>query len=151
MQTGESILLGLIIVMAVLIMAAYYWYYFTGWTDFSFNGTTPYAPGQSGSTPGWTASTGKNVSNIRFKKCVFTVVDPGGNTHSTDVTAVLNGMAVAYRGSTLTIPTVLNLDRPLNAFSFTISGVNDKGAVTADQVKSWANSATTLTGHMRMV
>ena len=133
-------------------MAAYYWYYYTGWADFSFTGTTPYAPGQSKSTPGWTASTGKNVSSIRFKDCVFTVVDPGGNKHSADVTPVLNGMAVAYRGSTSAIPTVLSLDRPLNAFSFNISGVNDGKTVgSADLTKAWGGSATTLTGRMRMV
>jgi hypothetical protein len=146
MQPGQSLVLGLVIVLVVLVIAAYYWYHHTGWTTFSFKGTTSSA---AGTPPSWAAAKGENISALRFKGCTFTVVDPAGNTHSADVTTVLNGMAVAYRGASSKIPTVLKLDRPLNAFSFQIPGVNDSATVTTPN--AWKNSATTLTGSVRTI
>lgn len=107
---------------------------------------------QAGMTPAWAAAKGEKISALRFKGCTFTVVDPAGKQHSADATAILNGMAVAYRGAVSKIPTVLNLDRPLNAFSFLIPGVNDSATVTTPaQAKTWANCATTLTGSVRTI
>lgn len=107
---------------------------------------------QSGATPSWAAAKGEDISSLRFKDCIFTVVDPAGQKHSADVTTVLNGMAVAYRGASSKIPKVLNLDRPLNAFSFQIPNVNDSATVTsAAEAKTWVDCATTLTGSVRTI
>jgi hypothetical protein len=175
MQPGQSLVLGLVIVLVVLVIAAYYWYHHTGWTTFSFKGTPSSTGGAmaqcsasqpcpegttcqsgfcwAGTPPSWAAAKGENIAALRFKGCTFTVVDPTtGETHSADVTTVLNGMAVAYRGASSKIPTVLHLDRPLNAFSFQIPGVNDSATVTTPEgAKKWAASATTLTGSVRTI
>jgi hypothetical protein len=250
----QALALGLVTVAVVLLAAAYYWYNYTGWAPFSFQGATPYAPGgpkpqgvlcaqgdacrggacrtpctsdagcpggttcasgyctlpactsnkkncpddtacESGlckksccgdgrlarggsclpacsdeqsctaasaacyagacmagaeAEPAWEAPRG--VGTLRFKKAVFAVTDPRGVTHRQDVTAVLNGMAVAYRKApTKTAPTTLRLDRPLNAFSFTIPGVNDAQAVAASDLAKWKASATSLTGSYRVI
>lgn len=249
----QSLALGLVTVAVVLLAAAYYWYNFTGWAPFSYQGATPYAPGGPGNpqnvacaagaaclggacrTPctgsktcasgscvsdyctlspcsdsqpcatgltcesglckqpccrdGWLARGGsclracadsgdcgagaacyagacmagaeaepvwkapRGAGTLRFKKAVFAVTDPRGVTHRQDVTAVLNGMAVAYRGAPAgaAAPTALRLDRPLNAFSFTIPGVNDARAVAAGDLPAWKASATSLTGSYREV
>jgi len=107
---------------------------------------------RAGVIPSWTAASDGNVSDLRFRGCTFTVADPQGGQHSADVTAVLNGMAVAYRGATSRIPRTLYLDRPLNAFSFVIQGVNDASTVgTAADAQKWANCATMLTGAWRSI
>ena len=233
MQPGQSLALGLVIVLVVLVIASYYWYHKTGWEPFNFKGVVPYVPGgasqcaanetcianncvlacksdsdcptkaagacnsgfcpptegttccppgealvgnqcqtvcttdgdcgsqgkvcwnglcQSAGTPTWAAGQGKNIASLRFKGCIFTVVDPAGKKHTADVTTVLNGMAVAYRGAVSKIPSALYLDRPLNAFSFVIPGVNDKATVTTSAMaKTWANCATTLAGDARTI
>lgn len=231
MGPGQSLALGLVIVVVVLLAAAYVWYNMVGWAPFSFKGAVPYAPPgaasscaaaeacvanncvaacgkdadcpagacssgfcppsagktccpagealvgdrcratctpasgcgaegqvcwgglcQPASTPSWAAGEGKNIASLRFKSCTFTVVDPQGQKHSADVTAVLNGMAVAFRGAATAVPGALYLDRPLNAFSFVIPGVNDRATVpTPAQAKTWAGCATTLTGRSRTI
>lgn len=101
--------------------------------------------------PYWGAGE-SDISRLRFKDCVFTVVDPAGRTHVQDVTAVLNSMTAAYMDSPSAPPKVLHLDRPLNPFSFTIPGVNDVAAVpTAADAARWADSPATLTGKSRVV
>jgi hypothetical protein len=106
----------------------------------------------TGVVPSWTAAGGQNISALRFKNCVFTVVDPQGQTHTADETSVLNGMAVAYRGATSAVPASLYLDRPLNAFSFKLAGVNDSATVpTAAAAAAWAGSATALAGESRTI
>ena len=193
MEPGGATVLGLVIVLAVFLAAAYYWYNFTGWSRFAFQGVIPYGVGpackkdsdcpataprclgstcktfcsadpdcpsnlkcargicETGSLPSWTASGDNNVSDLRFRDCTFTVTDPLDNEHSTEVTSVLNGMAVAYRGASRP-PRTLYLDRPLNAFSFVIQGVNDAATVkTAADVQKWANCATSLTGLWRTI
>ena len=206
MEPGQALILGLVVVLVVLLIAAYLWYHKTGWEDFTFAGTVPYAvgskcnanpppgsmlcpagktccttpgqqclgsqcvtpctigtdcaPGQScaggicqtGTVPSWTASGNNDISSLRFKGCTFTVTDPSGKQHSADVTAVLNGMTVAYRGATISIPRTLYLDRPLNAFSFVIKGVNDSATITSPtEASAWMNSATSLTGQSRTI
>ncbi len=107
---------------------------------------------RGGRAPSWTASGDEDVTALRFLDCIFSVTDPQGVNHMADVTAVLNGMAVAYRGSITKIPRTLYLDRPLNAFSFVIPGVNDSATVTtAAEAATWQNSATTLTGQWRTI
>jgi len=100
------------------------------------------------STPSWHPTTGGDVSRLRFKACVFTVVDPSGTPHTADVTAVLNGMAAAHAGSK-SPPAALTLDRPLNAFSFLVPGVNDPASAADPGL--WANSKTTLGGFSRTI
>lgn len=94
----------------------------------------------------WTAGGGQKLDRLRFKACTFTVTDPGGTTHTSDVAAVLNGMAAAHANSAGAGVT-LSLDRGLNAFSFTIPGVNDPQTVATPSL--WANCATSLTGEVR--
>lgn len=107
---------------------------------------------QSGRAPSWTAEGDADVTALRFLDCIFTVTDPQGVNHMADVTTVLNGMAVAHRGSITKTPRTLYLDRPLNAFSFVISGVNDSATVTtAAEAATWKNCATTLTGQWRTI
>lgn len=206
MSPERSLALGLVVVLVILLVAAFVWYNFTGWAGFTFAGTVPYGIGppcnanpppgsttcpagaaccpagqqcggaqcltpcassadcaagqncaggacQSGLLPSWSVTnSARNISDLRFKGCVFTVTDPQGQQHAADVTAVLNGMAVAFRGATAAVPQTLYLDRPLNAFSFRIPGVNDSATVTsAAAAAAWANSATTLTGQFRTI
>jgi hypothetical protein len=107
---------------------------------------------QTSRPPEWAAAGVENASALRFKGCTFTVVDPAGKKYEADVTAVLNGMAIAYRGATTPVPRTLRLDRPLNAFSFIIKGVNDSATVASPtEAARWATSATTLTGLVRTV
>lgn len=231
-DTALTLGIGVVIILAIFLVAAYVWYYHTGWAGFSFAGVVPYSAGgpslcgagascvagncvapcagdadcpggaagsctaglcppaagktccpggqqlvggaclpvcaagqlcagvstcqagfcQTGVTPSWAAAGGKTAASLRFLRCTFTATDPGGATHSADVTAVLNGMAAAYRGAATAVPAALSLDRPLNAFSFQIPGVNDSTTVsTAEAAAAWANSATTLTGSVRTI
>lgn len=93
----------------------------------------------TGDMVSFTPAGNKDVSRLRFKNCTFTIKDTNGKTSSQDVTAILNGMAVAYaptKNSTddngkPTNPATLDLVGPLNAFSFVISGVNDSKTVLA--------------------
>lgn len=216
MSANRALLLGVIVALVVLIVAAFFWYHFTGWKDFTtftsnrfampaakcsggatcgphsgidcVNGEACCVPGASWPTdgscktvytcqtnndcemggsglpycaagycsseaaPAWPAAGGKNVSRLRFKNCVFTTTDPGGVLHTLDVTAALNSMAVAYKSGVQNVPKVLSLDRPLNAFSFRISGVNDYATVQpAAAPADWANSAVTLSGKFRTI
>ncbi len=146
MGPGAALALGLLVVVTVLLAAAFAWYNFWGWAPFRFAEASydPGAPPPSWSTPGGTGS----VADLRFKDAVFTVVDPGGATHTADVTDVLNGMAAAYRGSP-SPPSTLTLAGPLNAFSFVIPGVNDRAAVP--DPKLWAGSPAALAGKMRAI
>lgn len=107
---------------------------------------------QTGRAPSWTAAGDSTMASIRFKDCTFTVTTPLGQKHSVNVTAVLNGMAVGFRGATTPVPRTLRLDRPLNAFSFIIAGVNDSDAVTtAAEAATWKNCPSALTGLWRTI
>ncbi len=102
--------------------------------------------------PYWAAGTESDVSRLRFKDCVFAVAAPDGTVSRRDVTNELNAMAKAYTDTPTAPPSTLRLDRPLNAFSFTIPGVNDKQSVpTADAAALWAGSACTLSGESRTI
>lgn len=114
--------------LAVVVVAAGLCahYYFSGWTSFTFTSS-----GSSSAPPAWPrpgdALTCTDASRLRFKGVTFTSAVPGAPAAS--VTAVLNGMAAAYRGATATPPTSLALDAPLNPFSFAVPGFNDPATV----------------------
>lgn len=148
MKIGQSLLLSLIIFIVVLIIAAYGWY-LTGWEHFAVSGAVPYS--SKNALPRWTAASGRHAGNIRFRNCVFSVVDPHGVSHSANVTSVLNGMAIAYSSASRP-PATLYLDRPLNAFSFIVDGVNDSATVTTPaKASAWAKSAVNLRGYWRTI
>jgi hypothetical protein len=139
--------LGLLITLLVLVVAAYGWYNFTGWKAFAFAGTIPFDA--TAGVPSWGPAPGRTVAHLRFRNAVFTVTAPDGARHVADVTAALNGMAVAYVGAQ-TPPATLALDSPLNAFSFAVAGINT-GNMSADEAKRWAQSATSLVGSVRTI
>jgi hypothetical protein len=85
------------------------------------------------------AKAGDDVSRLRFRNCVFTVKRGDGVTKTHDVTAVLNGMAVAYKGG-YNNPQMLTLVRPLNPFSFVIPGFNDRATVADPSARPWCAS-----------
>jgi hypothetical protein len=155
MHQTIAFLTAFIVVLIILISIAYFWYHQTGWKNFSY---------KSGDTVTFSSGLDKDgnpnsAEYIRFRNCIFTV-----DQHSKDVTATLNGMAVAYhgvynppisfslggkkyeKGSTVGIP------RPLNAFSFTIFGFNDRQTIpTADDAKQLENANVTLVGQIRVI
>lgn len=141
--------LAALVVAVVAVAAAAAWYYGTGWKAFSF------AQAAGSAAPSWTPVGGSGADpaaadRLRFRKAVFTVTTASGATHAADVTAVLNGMAVAYRGSP-TAPAALVLARPLNPYSFAIAGVNDPsvtGSATSDPL---TGASATLAGYYRTV
>jgi hypothetical protein len=142
MEQGWAILLAALIVLVILVVAAAIWYYFPSrWEEFHYKGTTPYS--SSGPKPTWT--TGNSAARLRFARSEFTVTDPDGKTHTQNVTSILNGMATAYKDAKVP-PSELVLDRPLNAFSFVIPGVNDSTTVSSSKTSDWKNCATSLTG-----
>ena len=156
MSLGQTVFLGALLAVLVVILALVVWYDRVGWhtpaSDFAacaFAGGVPYDA--AGPRPSWTSSTG-SVADLRFRGYVFTVADPAdpARVYSKDVSAVLNGMAAAYAGSAAA-PATLALSRPLNAFSFVIAGVNDPAAVpTPADAARWGNVRTTLVGRWRV-
>lgn len=130
MQGTSAALLAAITVLALLIIAAYVWYNYTGWAAFSF---------KTGDAPAWTPAAQADISLLRFKDCVFTVQRGDGVAKSYDVTPALNGMAVAYRGGGAN-PAALTLTRPLNPFSFVIPGFNDRASVPDPSAAPWCAS-----------
>lgn len=139
MQPGAAVILGLVIVIIVLAAAAYVWYNHTGWAQFSNNNDDAVS---------WSSSASSGISALRFKSVVYTL-SVGGVDHAQDVTAVLNGMAVAYKNTANN--GTLTLDRPLNAFSFVITGVNDRATVPDNQTPAWQSATATLAGYFRSV
>jgi hypothetical protein len=129
----RDIFYSAIIALIVLLVLAVGYYQFFGWKKFAFS---------TGNVTSWT---GNNTSKLRFRRAVFTITPPGQQSYKKDVSAVLNSMAVAYAG----VPNsgTLKLDRPLNAFSFLIPGVND--SKTVPNPASWKNAPATLVGEYR--
>jgi len=127
--TNEALLHATALIVVLLLVIAFIWWHYSGWSEFSF---------ANGDWPSWAPTDPKdNVSRLRFKDCVFTVQRAGDAAPtSRDVTAALNGMAVAYAGSRFftrdNYPAALTLARPLNAFSFAIPGFNDAHYLDAD-------------------
>ena len=151
--------MSLLIVLAILVIVLYVWYSNTGWSTFSYKTGdssscgTPSNPKTCG--PCWTPKVATNgasgsISDLRFKNAIFTLV-VGGQTYTKDVTAALNSMAIAYNGTGSAAVNMgqLCLDKPLNAFSFLIQGVNDSKTVPDPTVPAWRNAMVTLTGSYR--
>lgn len=147
---GSEYFLALAIVVVLLIVAAFVWYYNPGaWKKFSYKG---------GDAVAFTGGPTTSVERLRFRKCQFATQSPSKVSQSWDVSSVLNGMAVAYKGSNAG-KTVLTLGGsariPLNPFSFTKVGFNDKSVVpTKADSAAWSSvpdSATTLVGEYRVV
>ena len=130
MQPAAAAIAAALIIVLILIAAAYAWYNFTGWQAFSFT---------TGDKPKWVPAGGADISRLRFKNCTFTVVRGDGVTKPYDVTAVLNGMAVAFEGG-ISNPGSLALVRPLNPFSFVIPGFNDSKTVADPTAPPWCSS-----------
>ena len=127
-----AILVALLILAVLVVAAAYAWYNFLGWTRFSYS---------SGAAPRWVPPAGKDVSALRFKGCVYTVQRLDGKKATLDVTPALNAMATAYAGGKDN-PAALTLTGPLNAFSFTIPGFNERTVVPDPAAYPWCNGGT---------
>jgi hypothetical protein len=127
-----------IVLLVLLLVSAYGWYYHTGWHAFAY---------ETGSSPSWGAS---DISRLRFKDVVFVVSRSDGIVQKKDVSAVLNGMAVAYE-SAVNKPPQLRLVRRLNAFSFVVEGFNDPVTVRDPSLPMWISARVTLTGDWRLV
>ena len=143
MDTTSALFASALIIIIILLVAAYIWYNFIGWTE--FNATT-------GDQPIWKPDVA--ISRLRFKDCIFTVTRSDGVSQSLDVSQVLNGMVVAFKNSTLDVAEPLKLVRPLNPFSFVIAGFNDKATVSDPSIPLWnvKNGATaTLSGKWRNI
>jgi hypothetical protein len=135
MEVTVSLLVATVITLAILIVAAYCWYNFLGWEEFSFS---------AGDVAAWGSKSGADdASRLRFKGCVFTVKRGDGVTKQLDVTAVLNGMACGHTGSSVA-PLTLALTRPLNPFSFVIKGFNDKASVPDPTAAPWCTAPPAL-------
>jgi hypothetical protein len=99
-------------------------------------------------TPSWTANgENKNITNLRFRSCIFTLTSPKEETYSIDVTSILNNMASAYNSTELmredyVIPKVLFLDYPISPLSFS----TDVITITTKDLSKWKAS---LTGKYR--
>lgn len=127
--------IAITIVLIFLVVVAGTWYYILGWTAFSY---------KTGDMPSWAPADNKSVIDLRFKDCVFTVMENGTGAvlETVRVEKVLNAMAAGFGTVNAKDPTApapappatLSLVRPLNAFSFTIPGFNDPATVTQSEL-----------------
>lgn len=143
MESLAAHALAALVVLVAVVIAAAVWYYKFGWQSYS------YSQSAGAAAPSWSPSTGATVDRLRFRKAVFTVTPTVGSPQSVDVSAVLNGMAVAYRGST-TVPAELTLVRPLNPYSFVITGFNDSSK-TSGGTDPLAGATAELVGYYRTI
>ena len=101
METAPAFLTAIIIVAALVIVAAFIWYQ-KGWVTFAKKtGDHTTSPKGDVQGPCWNSTSG-DTSRLRFKDTMFTL-NVGGETYVQDVTAVLNGMAAAYNGTSGTL------------------------------------------------
>ena len=140
MSTGVAIIVALIVIIVIFVAVAYGWYNFYGWKSFGF---------KTKDTVSWTSPTKRGITDLRFKKAIFTIKTPDGAVQAKDVTNVLNGMAVAYTGQANS--GTLTLDRSLNPFSFVIKGVNDNQTVSNPSSDRWTKTTATLTVSVRTI
>ena len=152
---------GLVVALAFLLVAAYLWYNYIGWKPFAY---------REGEVVTFSAGKTESAGSIRFRGATFTVTAPDGTSRSKDVTAILNGMALAYSGGAGAATSSFSLGgkvcikknakglctqtgrpRPLNPFTFTIAGFNDRKTVpTKADAAEWTGAAR-LTGEARLV
>lgn len=126
MEPAAAFLAAATLILLLLVIAAYAWWQ-QGWTEFSY---------VTGNTVKWDAK-GSHAGRLRFKDCVFTVSRLDGVQATSRVNAALNAMASAYSSGG---PGVLELTRPLNAFSFTIKGFNDPDSVKDPGGMPWCKA-----------
>lgn len=143
MRRSRALLTAVLVVLVLLLVAAWLYYNQYGWTGFGYAG---------GQQVAFTASNGRAASMLRFKDCMFSTTSPSGQTRTADVTAILNGMAAAYGGDSGAPQYegfVLggSARHPLNPFSFTIKGFNDRATVS--DPSQWRGGRTTLTGYIK--
>lgn len=98
-----------------------------------------------------TAIKPNELSQVRFKDCIFTVKCQDG-TKTKDVTGILNAMIQNYRGNT-NEKLVFKLDDPgLSAFSFYIDGFNDnKNHPDGNWLDTNSNQTVTLDGKYKYI
>ena len=122
-----AFVISVIVVLLLLIILAYGWWQI-GWTRrvYHLGDVVTFGAG------------GKSLNKVIFKNCTFKTQSPKGHVESWDVTAQLNSMAQAYApatGSESALPGQSSFSLggsakvPLNPFSFTKPGFNDKAAV----------------------
>lgn len=132
----RALIIAVIVALIIVIAGAVINYSGRGWEPFAY---------KEGDSPAWS---GDQIANLRFRGATFSVQLPSGETRTQDVTEVLNGMAVAHRGIAKQ-GTTLNLDAPLNPFSFLISGFNDSKTVPDPTAAQWLNAKARLSGQYR--
>lgn len=145
MELLGAFLVSVVVVLLLLVVLAYGWWQI-GWTRRVYH---------SGDVVTFGAS-GKSLDSITFRKCVFTTKSPKGHTESWDVTSQLNSMAQAYAPSGKSKAALPGQDSfslggsekvPLNPFSFSKPGFNDKAAVP--DPTAWKKMPATLTVNYR--
>lgn len=141
MDQSTAALSATIVIVLLIIAAAYAWYNLMGWHTFEVTQNSAFIAAP--------LSPRKDVRWLRFRNCTFTSTI-GSKTHDPiDVTDVLNGMATAYTDAPAgAAPASLNLVQPINVLSFPIMGWNDESSL---QGLSLAGSSATLKGEYRTV
>jgi len=144
MLPGSEHALAAAATVVVLLIIIYIWYTMFGWTPSTFT---------TGQVASWTAPSG-DTSSLRFRNMIFRVRTADGKTSARNVTAIVNKMAQAFDATGGVNTGTLTLDRPLNAFSFVIAGMNDRATIktAADKVASPLNHApVSLIGSWRTI
>lgn len=141
MSLAFDLAAAILIVLFILVLASFIWDKKIGLTEFGVG---------KGGTGSWSVPAKKDISDLRFQQCIFTVTLPNKTVKSVNVSSVLNGMAEAYVGS-INIPKTLNLIKPLNPFSFVIKGFNDVATVPDPSTPMWKNATVTLGGKYRVL
>jgi hypothetical protein len=120
------------IVIIVLLIILYVYYYMPTWVAFSVTLNDNLGIKST------------DISKLRFKDCVFTIVD-GTHTYTANVTKNLNIHARYYMGkpSLSSAITTFNLAGPLNPFSFPIKDYNDSNASKSPNGTAWCTNITT--------
>jgi hypothetical protein len=139
-----SILLHVVMIVVVTMFTIYCIHFYTGWTYFTM---------QKGQNFAYSLKP-ELVSNIVFKKCLYSVVSETGKKGPIDydVTKVLNAMIQNYQGN-YNDKYIFKLDDPgLSAFSFNIPDFNDtKVHPTGEWLDTNPNQTVTLTGYYKLL
>lgn len=146
MDQSTAILTATVILVVLIVAVSYAWYHLIGWQTFTVTEDSQRVASVSGA--------GKDIRHLRFRNCMFTSTIGEAPHHPVDVSAVLNGMAMAYMDAPATTSTVhaapvyLDLISPINALSFKIEGWN-----TEDIIKqvNLVGSSGSLTGQYRII
>jgi hypothetical protein len=140
MKTIWISVLSAIILIIILLAAAFIWHGRVGLTSFSF---------KTGDLPKWDGGV-NDVTALRFLNTIFTVTMSDGTSKTLDVSPVLNRMTQAYV-DVKNPPHTLSLVRNLNPFSFVIPGFNDVGSVPDPSTTKWTSAKVTLAGNLKVI